>query len=61
MTEVEIKEIEKRVQKASRTPWKAYIEGRDHESGSSFIMVGDGKIRKKILNYMVQSLRITIS
>ena len=32
MTEVEIKEIEKRVQKASRTPWKAYIEGRDHES-----------------------------
>jgi len=41
MTEIEINEIEKRVQKASRAPWKAYIEGRDHVSGSSFILVGD--------------------
>jgi hypothetical protein len=26
---------------ATRGPWKAYIEGRDHESGSSFIMTGE--------------------
>ncbi len=46
MIEVEIKQIEKRVQKASRAPWKAYIEGRDHEGGLSFIMVGEGENRQ---------------
>jgi hypothetical protein len=46
MNEAEIDEIERRVQKASRSPWEAYIEGRDHESGSSFIMVGDGENRQ---------------
>jgi hypothetical protein len=27
---------------ATPGPWKSYIEGRDHESGSDFIMTGPG-------------------
>ena len=30
---------------ATPGPWKAYIEGRDHQSGSSFIMTGEGSTR----------------
>jgi hypothetical protein len=26
---------------ASKGPWRAMIEGRDHESGDSFIMIGE--------------------
>lgn len=33
-------EISNICNKATRGPWKSYIEGRDHESGSSFIMTG---------------------
>jgi hypothetical protein len=40
MTEQELSEIRKRVQAATKEPWKSYIEGRDHESGDSFIMTG---------------------
>ncbi len=40
LSEEELQEIEKRVSQAQAGPWKAYIEGRDHESGSSFIMTG---------------------
>ena len=40
-----IKEIERRCNAARPGPWKSYIEGRDHESGSNFIMVGEGKQR----------------
>ncbi len=40
MTEDELNEIEHRLNQASPGPWKAYIEDRDHESGSSFIMTG---------------------
>jgi hypothetical protein len=40
MTEQELSEIKKRVQAATKEPWKSYIEGRDHESGDSFIMTG---------------------
>ena len=40
MTELELNEIEKRVKKASRGPWKSMIEGRDHTSGDDFIMTG---------------------
>jgi hypothetical protein len=40
MTEIEITEIEKRCNKATRGPWISMIEGRDHESGDSFIMTG---------------------
>lgn len=40
LSEKEIQEIELRVDQAQNGPWKAYIEGRDHESGSSFIKTG---------------------
>jgi hypothetical protein len=38
MTEVEIAEMLKRCSAATPGPWTAYIEGRDHESGSDFVM-----------------------
>lgn len=38
-------EIQARVDAASAGPWKAFIEDRDHTSGSSFIMVGQGSSR----------------
>lgn len=40
ITEQELNEIELRANQAQQGPWKAYIENRDHESGSSFIMTG---------------------
>ena len=30
---------------ARNGPWKSYVEGRDHTSGSDFIMVGEGEAR----------------
>jgi hypothetical protein len=41
MTEEELNKIEVRANKAQKGSWKAYIEGRDHTSGSSFIMTGE--------------------
>lgn len=40
-----IEEIKNRISKVRPKSWKSYIEGRDHESGSNFIMVGSGKDR----------------
>ena len=40
LTEKELEEIEKRANQTQNGPWKAYIEDRDHESGSNFIMTG---------------------
>lgn len=45
MTEEELNRIEERVNKAQKGLWKSYIEGRDHTSGSSFIMTGVGAER----------------
>lgn len=45
ITEEELIQIEHRANSAQAGPWKAYIEGRDHESGSSFIMTGTGDQR----------------
>lgn len=39
-------EIGARADAASPAPWRAFIEGRDHESGSSFIKVGAGRARR---------------
>lgn len=33
----EINDIKERCEKATPGPWKSYIEGRNHTSGSSFI------------------------
>jgi hypothetical protein len=41
MTEAELFAIQARCDQASRGPWKSFIEGRDHESGSSFIRTGE--------------------
>ena len=45
ITNEELKQIEERCIRAQLGPWKAYIEGRDHESGTDFIMTGEGKQR----------------
>ncbi|MBN1207447.1 MAG: hypothetical protein JXB05_21395 [Myxococcaceae bacterium] len=47
MTDSELDEIRARCQAATPGPWKAFIEGRDHESGSSFIMTGEGVGRRQ--------------
>jgi len=45
LNEDELNKIELRCSKAQKGPWKAFIEGRDHESGSNFIMTGEGDER----------------
>lgn len=37
LSEEVLKAIRDRCEAATAGPWKSYIEGRDHESGSSFI------------------------
>lgn len=37
ITEQELREMLRRCNAASPGPWKSYVEGRDHTSGSSFI------------------------
>lgn len=37
MNDNEIKMIKERCDKATPGPWKSFVEGRDHLSGSSFI------------------------
>ena len=45
LTDKEITEIRKRCDAASTGPWVSYIEGRDHTSGSDFIMIGENDNR----------------
>ena len=40
LSEPDLREIEIRANAASPGPWKSFVEGRDHTSGSSFIMTG---------------------
>lgn len=40
MKEQRLREIQFRCNAASPGPWVSYVEGRDHESGSNFIMSG---------------------
>lgn len=40
LTDEELDQIRQRCDKASRGPWKSYIEGRDHLSGDSVIITG---------------------
>ena len=49
MTEDELKQIESRVNSAKKGIWKFHLEGRDHESGSNFIMTGIGTERDEDL------------
>lgn len=45
MTDGELEEIRLRCEAATPGPWKSFAEGRDHTSGSNFIMVGEGRNR----------------
>jgi hypothetical protein len=45
LTEEEIAAIRARCTAATPGPWRSYIEGRDHTSGSNFIMTGEGEGR----------------
>ena len=45
LSETELDEIRGRCEAASPGPWKSFVEGRDHTSGSSFIMTGSGAAR----------------
>ncbi|HEV7737003.1 MAG TPA: hypothetical protein VGO47_06470 [Chlamydiales bacterium] len=45
ITDEELKQIETRCLQAQPGPWRAYIEGRDHESANDFIMTGQGDNR----------------
>ncbi|MCH4245392.1 hypothetical protein [Acinetobacter gerneri] len=45
MNEEKLKIIKERCNKATIGPWTSYVEGRDHESGSNFIMTGSNKDR----------------
>lgn len=42
LSDEELKMITQRCDAATRGPWKAYIEGRDHTSGDTFILQGVG-------------------
>ncbi len=45
LTENELNEMRLRCEAATAGPWISYIEGRDHSSGSNFIMTGKGNSR----------------
>ena len=45
MKKKELQRIEKLYLAARAGPWCSYIEGRDHTSGSDFIMIGEDENR----------------
>lgn len=47
ISDEELETIRRRCNAATTGPWKSLIEGRDHTSGSSFIMTGSGTGRGK--------------
>ena len=44
MTDSELEAIEARVDATTGGPWRSFIEGRDHEGGSSFIQTAEQDI-----------------
>ena len=44
LSNLEIAAIKERFEQASPGPWKAFIEGRDHFGGSSFVGTGNHDI-----------------
>lgn len=44
--EKRLQEIRARADAASPGPWKPMVEGREHQCGSSFIMIGEGPDRR---------------
>jgi hypothetical protein len=41
LTDADLDRVEQRAASTLAAPWLAYVEGRDHESGDSFIRTGD--------------------
>jgi len=41
MSNGDLDAAERRADAATPGPWKSYVEGRDHDSGDSFIRTGD--------------------
>ena len=41
----ELEKIRRRCESATPGPWSSYVEGRDHTSGSNFIMTRSGEKR----------------
>ena len=46
VTDEELGAIKARLDAATAGPWRSMVEGRDHTSGSSFIMTGEGTTRR---------------
>lgn len=44
-TEVDLDMLRNLTAAASPAPWRSMIEGRDHTSGDTFIMIGEGDDR----------------
>ena len=44
LTAADLDEIEARLRATTPGPWKSFVEGRDHTSGSSFIATPDNDI-----------------
>ena len=40
LTDAELDELRRLCERVAPPPWRAMIEGRDHTSGDSFIMIG---------------------
>lgn len=45
MTEDDLAVLERLIAATQPGPWVSYVEGREHQSGSSFIMTGAGQER----------------
>ena len=45
ITEAELEQIKTRCDHATSGVWVSFVEGRDHDSGSNFIMTGSGAQR----------------
>lgn len=45
LSDPELEAIRRRCDGATPGPWRSFVEGRDHTSGSSFIMTGSGNNR----------------
>ncbi len=45
LSDDELNAIERRVRATQPPPWRSFVEGRDHTSGSSFIRTGDDACR----------------
>ncbi len=44
LSNADLDEIEARLRAAAPGPWKSFVEGRDHTSGSSFITTPPGDV-----------------